>query len=247
MIEAILFDFGQTLVDSSDGFRTAERDAQQKIFAELEGRSWDEFIDRYRRTRKAKQDQSRFSRLEIWRSLYESFDLAPDIEHLVSWEREYWQTVNRLTTPFPETMRVLEELRHDYRLALISNTQGEVESEGHRLRGFPKLAQCFEVIIVSGENGINAKPDPQPFKLCLEKLGIAPRAAVYVGDDYRIDISGARDAGIQPVWLKHRAVTRNWPQIDTTVPVITSLDGLLSLSTVLPPDGPVSESSEKRA
>ena len=31
MIEAILFDFGQTLVDSSEGFRTAERDAQQNL------------------------------------------------------------------------------------------------------------------------------------------------------------------------------------------------------------------------
>ena len=38
MIEVILFDFGQTLVDSSEGFRTAERDAQSKIFAEFHRR-----------------------------------------------------------------------------------------------------------------------------------------------------------------------------------------------------------------
>jgi putative hydrolase of the HAD superfamily len=246
MIEAILFDFGQTLVDSSEGFRTAERNAQQKVFAELDACAWDEFIDRYRRTRKAKQDQSRFSRVEIWRSVYESF-CRPDTEHLVTWEREYWQTVNRLTKPFPETMRVLAELQRDYRLALISNTQGEVESEGHRLRWFPAIAQFFEVIIVAGENGINAKPDPQPFKLCLEKLGIAPRAGVYVGDDYRIDISGAHGVGIQPVWLKHRVVTRNWPEVDSTIPVITSLDALLSLSSVLRSEDPVSKSSGKRA
>ncbi len=37
MIEVILFDFGQTLVDSSEGFRTAERNAQSKIFAEFDG------------------------------------------------------------------------------------------------------------------------------------------------------------------------------------------------------------------
>ena len=247
MIEAILFDFGQTLVDSSEGFRTAERDAQQNIFAELDGCAWDEFIDRYRRTRKAHQDQSRFSRVEIWRTVYGDFDQEPDMGRLATWEREYWQTVNRLTTPFSETIRVLEELQHDYRLALISNTQGEAESEGHRLREFPKLTQIFEVIIVSGENGINAKPDPQPFRLCLEKLGIAPRAAAYIGDDYRIDIGGARDVGIQPVWLKHHSVTRNWPQIDTTVPVITSLDALLSLTTVIQSDDPASKPPKKGA
>jgi putative hydrolase of the HAD superfamily len=247
MIEAILFDFGQTLVDSSEGFRTAEHNAQRKLFAELNGHTWDEFIDRYRQTRKAIQDQSQFSRVEIWHSVYESFDLAPDFGHLVTWEREYWQTVNRLTTLFPETMHVLDELQHDYRLALISNTQGEAESEGHRLREFPALAQFFEVIIVSGENRINAKPDPQPFRLCLEKLGIAPHAAVYVGDDYHIDISGAHDVGIQPVWLKHRAVTRNWPQVDTAVPVITSLDALLSLTTIIQSDDPASKSPKKGA
>ncbi len=46
MIEVILFDFGQTLVDSSEGFRTAERDAQSKIIAEFDGCAWDEFINR---------------------------------------------------------------------------------------------------------------------------------------------------------------------------------------------------------
>ncbi len=69
MIEAILFDFGQTLVDSSEGFRTAERDAQQKIFAEFDGCAWDEFISWYRRRREALQNQSRFSRVEIWRTV----------------------------------------------------------------------------------------------------------------------------------------------------------------------------------
>ena len=247
MIEAILFDFGQTLVDSSEGFRTAERDAQRKIFAELDGHAWDEFIDRYRQTRKALQDQSCFSRVEIWRKVYGDFNQEPDMRRLATWEREYWQTVNHLTTPFPETIRVLEQLQHDYHLALISNTQGEAESEGHRLREFPALAQYFEVIIVSGENGIEPKPDPQPFRLCLEKLSIAPHAAVYVGDDYRIDVSGACNVGIQPVWLKHHSVTRNWPQIGTTVPVITSLCALLNLTTVLRPEDPVLKSSKKGA
>lgn len=231
MIKAIVFDFGQTLVDSSNGFRTAERDAQQKIFTKLDGGGpgWDQFITSYRQTRKAMHDQSRFSRFEIWRSVHESHELTIDTEQLLTWEREYWQTVNRLTTPFPETIQVLKTLQQNYRLALISNTQGEVKSEGHRLREFPKLAGFFEVTIISGEDGINAKPDPQPFQRCLEKLGIPPPAAIYVGDDYRIDVEGARDAGIQPIWLKHHSVTRNWPQGDTTVPVITSLDALLSL------------------
>jgi len=50
-----------------------------------------------------------------------------------------------------------------------------------------------------------------------------------VGDDWRIDIGGAENARIQPVWLRHETVRRNWPDVETTVPIITRLDQLLSL------------------
>jgi FMN phosphatase YigB (HAD superfamily) len=65
--------------------------------------------------------------------------------------------------------------------------------------------------------------------LCLQELGIDAAEAVYVGDDYRIDICGAREAGLHPVWIKHHLVKRNWPDVDTVVPVISSLDKLLGL------------------
>ena len=48
MVKAVIFDFGQTLVDSADGFRAAEREAQDRIFAALEGVERDRFIDVYR-------------------------------------------------------------------------------------------------------------------------------------------------------------------------------------------------------
>ena len=47
MIKALLFDFGQTLVDSADAFRAAEKEAQGRLFAEMspdtKGLSWEEF------------------------------------------------------------------------------------------------------------------------------------------------------------------------------------------------------------
>ena len=61
-----------------------------------------------------------------------------------------------------------------------------------------------------------------------------PSEAVYVGDDFRIDICGAKDAGLHPVWLKHHLVKRTWPDVETEVPVITSLDELLQLENLFP-------------
>ncbi len=100
----------------------------------------------------------------------------------------------------------------------------------HHISQLPELEKYFQVIIVAGEKGIPPKPNPQPFRLCLQKLDIDPSEAVYVGDDYRIDICGAHDAGLHPVWLQHRSVRRNWPEVKTDAPIITRLDELLDLN-----------------
>ena len=87
---------------------------------------------------------------------------------------------------------------------------------------------------MAGEEGVPPKPNPEPFRLCLEELHLDPSEAVYVGDDYRIDICGARDAGLHPIWIKHHLVKRNWPEVKTTAPVIPSLDELLELEKLYP-------------
>jgi putative hydrolase of the HAD superfamily len=41
------------------------------------------------------------------------------------------------------------------------------------------------------------KPDPRIFRMALERMGIEPEDAVYVGDVYEIDVVGARAAGMR--------------------------------------------------
>ena len=229
MVKAVVFDFGQTLVDSADGFRSAEREAQDRIFAALKGVERDRFMDVYRRVRKAHHERSRLSRREIWRSVCDALGQSIDERRLVAWEGEYWERVNALTRVFPEAPGTLDALRATHRLALISNTQGRAEGGGHRLSAFPDLERVFECIVIAGEKGIPAKPDAEPFLYCLRRMKLDPDECFYVGDDYRFDVCGSRDAGMRPVWLKHRSVRRNWPLVDTDVPVITSLEALPSL------------------
>ena len=145
------------------------------------------------------------------------------------WETEYWATVKAHSVLFSETPGVLKPLNTQFRVALITNTQGQPVSGTHRISEFPELERYFRIIIVAGENDIPPKPDPMPFRLCVEELGIDPREAVYVGDDWRIDVCGSRDAGLNPVWIKHESVKRNWPAVTPDVPVITRLDQLFGL------------------
>jgi HAD superfamily hydrolase (TIGR01549 family) len=227
MIRAVIFDFGQTLVDSADGFRSAEKTAETKIFSDLNLASWEDFIFKYREARARFKGQSNFSRISLWKEIYLAFHRPICEETLLTWEDEYWDEVRKCSKPFPETEEVLTRLHSRFELALITNTQGQGARAVHRINDFPALEKFFKVILVAGESGIPPKPDPVPFCLCLEKLGVAKEEAVYVGDDWKIDIMGAMGAGIKPVWLKHHMVKRNWPEQSLPVPVITDLFPLI--------------------
>jgi HAD superfamily hydrolase (TIGR01549 family) len=233
MIKAVIFDFGQTLVDSASGFRSAEKQAEMRIFNDLTLTSWQDFIENYREIRKRFKEDSNFSRKLLWKEIYSSYSRECNDGFLEKWENEYWEEVKRCTTPFPEMEHVLEELHTRYMLAVITNTQGLAASGTHRIAGFPQLEQFFKEIIIAGESGIPPKPDPLPFNMCIDELGVKKEQAVYVGDDWNIDILGAMGAGLKPVWLKHHLVKRNWPEPDKKVPVITSLDQLLDLNHLL--------------
>jgi HAD superfamily hydrolase (TIGR01549 family) len=233
MIKAVIFDFGQTLVDSATGFRTAEKEAQDKLFTNLGLTVAEDFLAIYRRLRKEFHDRSNFSRNSLWQEVFYYYCVAVDTDLLVRWETEYWETVKNHTALFPEVKAVLDDLRARYEIALITNTQGQKTTGAHRISLYPELENFFKTIIVAGEGGTPTKPDPKPFHQCLDKLGILPAEAVYIGDDWRIDICGARDAGLHAIWLKHHSVRRNWPQVEDSVPVITSLEELLDLEELL--------------
>jgi HAD superfamily hydrolase (TIGR01549 family) len=233
MVKAIVFDFGQTLADAAGGFRAAEKKAEVNLYSRLGVTPWDEFLSQYRQVRKAFQERSEFSRRAMWAQVLTSYGVVPDEGCLAEWEGEYWGMVEAETALFPETMDVLRKLSVKYRLAVITNTRAEAKSGQHRFSRFPGLEKLFHIVIVAGESGVPPKPDPVPFRLCLENLGIASSESVYVGDDWRIDVCGARDVGMQPIWLQHHSVRRSWPLKETSVPVITSLDPLLDMETLL--------------
>lgn len=233
MIKAVLFDFGQTLVDSADGFRVAEKEIQTKIFRDLTLPSWEKFLANYRRIRKEYHAYSNFSRKAIWQEVYLYYNRGSNLKLLGKWEDDYWKKVENQTILFPETERTLRNLVREYQLALITNAQGQANSNNHRLSQFSGLKELFEAVVIAGDSGVPPKPDRTPFLLCLESLGIAPSEAIYVGDDWHIDICGANNVGMKPIWLQHHLVRRSWPSMKTLVPVITSLDRLLYLKSII--------------
>jgi FMN phosphatase YigB (HAD superfamily) len=62
------------------------------------------------------------------------------------------------------------------------------------------LAPLFETIVTSQSCGF-AKPDPRILHVALDAMAVAPRHALYVGDDPATDGAAARAAGVAFVWM----------------------------------------------
>lgn len=108
---------------------------------------------------------------------------------------------------FPWVATALEQLsRAGFPLAVVSNADGTVAQLLERL-GY---AQYMDVIVDSQLEGI-AKPDARLFHIALERLGRSdlaeqarlasadegqPPPVLHVGDHYRADYVGAREAGL---------------------------------------------------
>ena len=91
---------------------------------------------------------------------------------------------------------VLARLARRYRLGLVSNFYGNLETvcADVGLHGF------FAVIVDSTRVGCT-KPDPRIFHHALEGVGVAPGEATFVGDSPTRDMAGARGVGMRHIWL----------------------------------------------
>ena len=84
------------------------------------------------------------------------------------------------------------------RLAVVSNTMRTPGRAMRRILEGHGLLAAFQHLTFSDEVGVR-KPAPEIFRLTLAALGVPVEEAVHVGDDSRLDVEGARNAGLRAV------------------------------------------------
>jgi putative hydrolase of the HAD superfamily len=99
----------------------------------------------------------------------------------------------------PDAERVLLWLKNrGSRVGLICNTGLTPGTALRQLLADGGVAGYFDVMIFSNEVGIR-KPDPEIFHLAAQELGVEPCQAVHVGDNLRVDVWGAKNAGFKAI------------------------------------------------
>jgi putative hydrolase of the HAD superfamily len=137
---------------------------------------------------------------------------------------------SRVLEAYDEVPGVLTALRElGLRLVVCSNWDWDlveaVDEAG--------LAASFDALVSSAWVGAR-KPHPRIYARALDEAGVAPSAAVFVGDTWGPDVAGPREAGLRAVYLRRRGHwddgTRPHDEPATTgVPVLADLTGLLDL------------------
>jgi putative hydrolase of the HAD superfamily len=107
--------------------------------------------------------------------------------------------ISTKTYLFPHAKEILEYLYTKYPLYIITNGFEEVQFSKLKNSGMDRY---FTSVITSEEAG-SKKPDPEIFHYALRKTGATAEESIMIGDDLDIDMAGARQCGIDQLYVNH--------------------------------------------
>jgi len=107
--------------------------------------------------------------------------------------------ISSKTYLFPHAKELLEYLYPKYPLHIITNGFEEVQYAKLKNSG---MGRYFTSVITS-EEASSKKPDAEIFQFALRKTGAMATESIMIGDDLDVDIAGARQMGIDQLYVNH--------------------------------------------
>ncbi len=101
---------------------------------------------------------------------------------------------------YPHCQLVLNRLiKQGYKVAVVSDAP---RFEAWLRLTALGLQHTFDLVLTFDDTGAH-KPDPKPFRMALEKLGVQPERALVMGDWRERDILGGQNAGLHTVYARY--------------------------------------------
>ncbi|MBS4218250.1 HAD family hydrolase [Bacillus sp. FJAT-49711] len=215
MMKAIIFDLDGTLLDRDASVEKFIRAQYKRLIAYVGNVPHETYI-------------SRFIELDcrgyVWKDkVYQQMVEEFPIQN-ITWEallQDYINEFKHYCVPFLNLTQLLESLKKDFRLGMITNGFGQFQLDNIKALG---IEHYFDEILISEWEGMK-KPDPEIFKKAASRLKVLPQECMYVGDHPKNDVKGAQNAGMIGVWKKDAA----WRQVDADY----IIDDLLELIKIV--------------
>ncbi len=206
MIQAVLFDWGDTLMhwDWADELLEAGHREGLRAIGHEDASISEHFRDRYLPLFFAPGTIEEIEYPGLVRSLLGDFGIEvgdDELERFLEAEHAAWAPARRLGST---THALLESLRRrGLKLGLVSNA---FDPPGlmHRDLADTGVAERIDFAVFSSELG-RRKPDPEIFLRALGALEVEPSAALFVGDRLYEDVRGAAELGmttVQALWFR---------------------------------------------
>lgn len=227
-IRAVLFDLDNTLFDHRTSARAGVAafvgnfgvdltPELSKSWFEIEQSSYDRFLSGELNFQEQRRERIRHF-LHLIGQQNSVGDAALDEIFVV-----YLRSYENAWTAFSDAVPTLKYLRGcGMTIGVVTNGNHEQQAMKISRIGLEPLLDLF----FSSEQMGHAKPEALAFILPCENLQLPPSQVLYVGDNYRVDIEGARSAGLQAIHLNREATDQ--PQ---TLRCLTDLVPALNLKT----------------
>ncbi len=138
----------------------------------------------------------------------------------------YSEMLRKQTRVLPDVAETLQELHGRKRMAVVTSSQRQHFDVMHSETG---LMQYFEFVLAR-EDFRQTKPNPEPYLLALERLGMKPESCVAVEDSER-GLAAARAAGLRCIVIPNQmtcscnfqGATAILPRASAVLEALTSL------------------------
>lgn len=138
------------------------------------------------------------NRAILFERLLESFNIPFDAGLIYEMYETYWFCVNTFIQPFPTNLETLKTLK-EHGVKIIGISDGTLIDRIRNINAL-KMSDLF-TYIVSSEETIDTKPEPDMFELALEKAKCTKEEAIFIGDSWNADVLGGVNFGLNTVWF----------------------------------------------
>jgi putative hydrolase of the HAD superfamily len=206
MIKAVFFDLYQTLVRYEPSQESLEAQTLRSFGYDVSAKELHRPVltaNEYIYDRIAERPLSKRSREEVM-ALYMEFQrivlktagIEAD-EKVVLKLLGMMQQAKMDLVPFGDALPALDELKkRQLILGLISNIEQNMAETLEKLG----LSSRLDIVVTSQDAGF-AKPHKEIFQYATNKAGVQPGEAIYIGDQYQVDVVGSRNAGMKSILL----------------------------------------------
>ncbi|WP_135363913.1 HAD family hydrolase [Halosimplex halophilum] len=170
---------------------------------------------------------------EFYEHLYRAVcaDVGADRAHAPELAEATVEVVDETAVSFREGAReALDHVRERHEVGLVTNGGEATQTAKLERLG---VADAFDAtVFCDPANGVEPKPDTEPFERVLADLDAPAGRTLYVGDSHGADVVGAHAAGLHSAWVplvRHDAA----PPADPDPAPTHRLDGMAELPDVL--------------